>query len=277
MLDEGRALVLGGGGVTGVAWEVGLVFGLAELGVSLSGADGFVGTSAGAVVAAQLTSGAGLERLYQDQVDGAGRELPGRIRVGGILGFMVAGAWAGDPARGRAWLGRAALRATTVPESERRAVIGERLPSHDWPARPLLIPAVDAETGALTVFDASSGVPLVDAVAAGCAVPTVWAPVSIGGRRYIDGGVRSVANADLAAGCARLVVITPRLAAIRRRDRPDVQAAALRVPFTTIGPDREALSGMGRDSMSIAHRSEAAKAGREQAARVVEQVREAWG
>jgi predicted acylesterase/phospholipase RssA len=97
-----------------------------------------------------------------------------------------------------------------VSQAERRAVIERRLPSRDWPhQRRLLITAVDAETGEAVVFTRDSGVSLVDAVAASCAVPVVWPPVTIDGHRYIDGGVRSVANADLAAGCERVVVIAP--------------------------------------------------------------------
>ena len=53
------------------------------------------------------------------------------------------------------------------------------------------------------VFDAASDVRLLDAVGASCAVPGIWPPVTINGRRYIDGGIRSAANADLAAGCDR--------------------------------------------------------------------------
>ena len=68
MSGGGRALVFGGGGVTGVAWETGLLLGLAEAGLDLSTADVFVGTSAGSVVAAQLTSGVPLEQLYAAQL-----------------------------------------------------------------------------------------------------------------------------------------------------------------------------------------------------------------
>ena len=64
MSDQRTALVLGGGGITGIAWEIGVLAGLAEAGVDLTGADLVVGTSAGSVVGAQLTSGAELEAMY---------------------------------------------------------------------------------------------------------------------------------------------------------------------------------------------------------------------
>src|SRR6478752_1454482 len=175
MSDQRTALVLGGGGITGIAWELGLLAGLAEAGVDLSSADLVVGTSAGSVVGAQLTSG----------------DHPAfRRRIGAL-------ALAAEKA------GR------TPSEQERLDVIGARLISPEWPERPFAVTAVDAETGEFRTFDRSSGVPLVSAVAASCAVPGVYPPVSIGGRRYIDGGMRSAANADLAKGYDRLVVLAP--------------------------------------------------------------------
>ena len=97
----------------------------------------------------------------------------------------------------------------TPPEQERIDVIGSRLVSTEWPERPLVVTAVDTETGEFTTFDRDSGVPLVSAVAASCAVPGVYPPVTIDGRRYMDGGMRSAANADLAQGYDRLVVLAP--------------------------------------------------------------------
>ena len=80
------------------------------------------------------------------------------------------------------------------------------LPIERWPAS-LVTTAVDAETGAFRTFDADSGVSLVAAVAASCAIPGVFPPVTVGGRRYIDGGVRSGTCADLAAGHDLVVVV----------------------------------------------------------------------
>lgn len=59
---------------------------------------------------------------------------------------------------------------------------------------------MDARTGEFAVFDSSGEASLVDAVGASCAVPGVWRPVTIGNRRFMDGGVRSIANADELAG-----------------------------------------------------------------------------
>ncbi|MCX2730092.1 patatin-like phospholipase family protein [Saccharopolyspora sp. NFXS83] len=278
MDSGGRALVLGGGGVTGVAWETGLLRGLAELGLDLSAADVVVGTSAGSTVAAQITSSARLDELHEAQLREASGEIAAHLSPAALVRFVAASAWPGDRERARAWLGRAALRADTVPEAERRAVIEQRLPHHDWPRQRLSIPAVDAETGSVRVFDDDSGVPLVDAVAASCAVPLVWPPVTIGGRRYVDGGVRSATNADLAAGCERLVVIAPTTAAVRRADRPAAQVAALggAVRSVIVSPGSAAKKAMGRNPLDPARRGPAARAGRAQAPEIAEQVRAVW-
>ena len=69
--------------------------------------------------------------------------------------------------------------------------------------------AVDARTGEFAVFDSAGDASLVDAVGASCAVPGLWPPVTIGERRFMDGGMRTVANADLAHGYERVVIVAP--------------------------------------------------------------------
>ncbi|MEU4163139.1 patatin-like phospholipase family protein [Actinoplanes sp. NPDC026670] len=273
---DGKALVLGGGGVTGVAWEIGMLHGLAERGVDLTDAGLFVGTSAGSSVAAQVLSGVPLKDLYAGQLAEATGELTARIGPGVILGFMVAGLWPGDPVRGRAWLGRRALRTRTIPEAERRAVIARRIGDGAWPAVRLRITAVEAETGAVRVFDADSGVSLIDAVSASCAVPLVWPPVAIDGVRYVDGGVRSVANVDLAEGAGRVVVLAPTTRSARRSGRPDVQLKCLGVRGAVIAPDAAAVRAIGANVLDPARRRPAAEAGYAQAAAEAEHLRAIW-
>jgi NTE family protein len=273
----GRALVLGGGGVTGVAWETGLLWGLYEAGLDLAQADVFVGTSAGSVVAAQLTSGRPLAELFAAQIAVGSGEIAARMSPAALVRFALAMAWPGDRQRARARLGRAALRARTVPEAERRAVIARRVPTEQWPRRRLLITAVNAETGAVAVFDRDSGVSLVDAVAASCAVPLVWPPMTIDGQRYVDGGVRSVANVDLAQGRERVVVIAP-ITAGRRADRPAAQVAALGggVRSAIVSPNAAARAAIGSNVLDPARRGPSAEAGRAQAAEEAERVRAVW-
>ena len=274
-----RALVLGGGGVTGVAWEIGLLAGLADAGVDLRDADVVVGTSAGSSVGAQVTSGTDLEELYQRQLSGPVTEIPARLGIGGLARYVSAMVrHRKHPEVGRAHLGRLALEASTVPEAERRAVIAARLPSHEWPARRLLVTAVDAHTGEFRVFEAGDGVPLVDAVAASCAVPLVWPPVTIGDRRWIDGGVRSPANADLAAGHDRVVVVAPMTRALGPM-AATAQVAALRAAgarVALVAPDAAATRAIGRNPLDPSRREPAARAGRAQAAEAAAQVRSVW-
>jgi NTE family protein len=276
--DNGRAVVLGAGGVTGVAWEIGLLHGLAEGGLDLTGADLFIGTSAGSVVAAEVTSGQPLDQLFAHGLADTTGDRNAVIETGTLLRFLLAGAYPGDRRRSRAWLGRAALAAPTVDESERRAAIATRVPDDAWPDTELRIVAVAADSGEVAIFDRRSGASLLDAVAASCAVPLVWPPMTVNGTRYIDGGVRSMANADLAAGYGRVVVIAPLSTALRYADRPAVQVAALgpAVRTAVISPDRAALAAIGRNPLSPERRAAAAEAGRAQAATAAERVRAAW-
>ncbi len=277
-MTDRRALVLGGGGVTGIAWEIGLLAGLAEAGVDLTSADLVVGTSAGSAVGAQVLSGVALEDLYLAQLADATGEIAVKMGAGTMARFVFTSLWPGDERGARARLGRAALKARTVPESERRAIIEQRLSSREWPETRLLITSVDAETGESRVFDRASGVPLAEAVAASCAVPLVWPPITIEGRRYIDGGVRSVANADLAAGCDRVVVLAPIVFALRRSSRIDRQLASLgpNVRSVVVSPDAHARTAIGPNVLDPAHRAASARAGRDQASGVAEAVAALW-
>ena len=106
-----RALVLGGGGVAGIAWEIGLLNGLAEGGVDVTRPDLVVGTSAGATVAAQITSGVGLAELFRRQTDPAFQtpELAADFdldRLTELFGLDVDG----DPVGTRRRIGRASCR-----------------------------------------------------------------------------------------------------------------------------------------------------------------------
>jgi NTE family protein len=292
----GTALVLGGGGVTGIAWELGLLAGLAEAGVDLTRADLVVGTSAGSVVGAIVTSGEPLERAYERQLGLPPATVPtqsqrgapeksARVGLGLVLSYARA-ALERDEQRGRARIGAMALAARTVPEQERRDIIAARLAGADWPtAQRLLVTAVAADDGEFVVFGSDSGVSLADAVAASCAVPGVWPPVTIsvpghptGVRRYIDGGTRAPANVDLAAGASNVVVLAPISIAMRRSMRVEAQVAAL-PPGTrsvVVTPDGAARRAIGRNVLDPARRAPSARAGRAQAASVVAAVRAVW-
>jgi len=276
-----RALVLGAGGEAGIAWEVGLLAGLAERGVDLTAADLVVGTSAGAGVAARINSGVGLAALYEAQLAPADGEIVAKFGPRAIARFVWAVAPARrNPVRARVRLGRMAVRARTEPAAQRRAVIAARLGTHDWPAGNLLITAVDADSGELATFDSGSGVDLVDAVGASCAVPGVWPPVTINGRRWMDGGMRSPANADLAAGYDRVVVVGP----ITRgfKPLPSVSDQVMELArscqaVAMLAPDAASVAAFGRNLLDPRTRAPSARAGYAQAAAVGADVAAVWG
>jgi NTE family protein len=200
--------------VAGIAWEIGVLRGIGDVDPELLGdlrrADVVIGTSAGSAVAAQITSEATIEDLYSAQLSEHSHELEVDLDLDDLMTrFASATTGATSPEDMRRRIGVLALEAPTVSEPTRLTVIASRLPDDTWPDGILLLTAVDAETGQPAVFTKKSGVDLVDAVAASCAVPGVWPPVTINGHRYIDGGVRSGTNADLAAGCDRVLVVTP--------------------------------------------------------------------
>jgi NTE family protein len=272
--------VLGGGGITGVAWEIGILAGLAEIGIDLTDADLVIGTSAGSVVGADVRSGVSLAELYEAQTRPVGPgDVYAKMSLGVLATYIRAMIFSRKPELARVRVGAMALRARTESEDTRRRVIESRLPISEWPVARLQITAVDALTGDLAVFDAASGVRLLDAVGASCAVPGIWPPVTIGGRRYIDGGIRSAANADLAEGCGSVVVIAPLVSSFGAMASPARQAAKLAesgARVSLVKPDKAALRAIGRNVLDPARRPGSARAGYAQAASVADDVKAVW-
>jgi NTE family protein len=276
-----RALVLGAGGEAGIAWEVGVLAGLAGRGVDLTAADLVVGTSAGAGVAARINSGVTLAELYETQLAPADGEIVTSFGPRVIAKYIWAVAPARrNPVRARIRLGRMAVRSRTEPAAERRAVVAARLGTHDWPTGNLLITAVDVDTGELATFDSGSGVDLVDAVGASCAVPGVWPPVTVNGRRLMDGGMRSPANADLAAGYDRVVVVAPITRGLKPIPSVIDQVTELARSCQAVGllvPDAASVAAFGRNLLDPRTRAPSARAGYAQAAAARADVAAVWG
>ena len=172
-----------------------------------------------------------------------------------------------------------ALATDTVPEEARLQVIAGRLPRHTWPDRPVRIVAVDALTGEERIFDEGGDVSLVDAVAASSSVPGIWPPVTIDGRRYIDGGIRSVLNADLAVGHDVALILAPIDEPLPLG--PDVasgmEALEARARIQFVRPDDASTAAFGPDLLDPASREPSARAGRSQGQALAESVRSFWG
>ncbi len=262
-MEDERALVLGGGGLAGTAWATGVVAGLAEEGTDVRDAGFVLGTSAGAVAGAQITSGTDLPALLRAQADPDLQPREPRPREGALAEILAYGeelnAELADPLQRLRRMGELALTADTVAEDERRRVIAARLPSHAWPAGPLSLVAVNAATGETKLFDRSSGADLVDAVAASCAIPGVWPAATVDGAGYFDGAVRSMANLDLAVGHRRILVLAPLPDPVLDADTAAGTARGDRIEVVT--PDEDALAAFGPDPLDPAARGPAARAG----------------
>ena len=204
-----RALVLGGGGPVGRAWELGLMDGFARQGIDLGIADLIIGTSAGAVVGARLALKQGFGASPNIAAAIASTPAPVHPDTMANLGAaMVRAAQSSEPELIRAEIGKMALNASTISEeaSVSRAMFAPFV-GQAWPKR-FRATTVNARTGQLQVWDALSGAPLERVIAARTASPCIWPPITINGERYIDGGVRSMLNADLAMG-ADIVIACP--------------------------------------------------------------------
>ncbi|MGH3096934.1 MAG: patatin-like phospholipase family protein [Streptosporangiales bacterium] len=222
-------VVLGAGGVLGASWMIGALYALQEAtGFDPRSADYLVGTSAGAVLAASLSSGVGPQTLVDNQlgviVEGAprldfdpdtvsGGKRPPRPRPGIGSRRLLLNSWLHPRhvhplvalysvvPEGRGTLepvGRVIDSVLAYPAAPEVPAPADQ--PGGWSPHPhCWLVAVDYDNGRRTVFgrpDAPEA-PLRDAVMASCAVPGWYHPVHISGRRYVDGGVRSSTSADL--------------------------------------------------------------------------------
>jgi NTE family protein len=292
-----RALVLGGGGPVGIAWEAGLLAGLADAGADLAAADFIVGTSAGSFVGSQVAGGRPAKAIAEAILAEANRprlaasstgERPAPAPNLAVLFQKMQEAASGkrDPAEVRREIGAFALSARTMDEAAFIASFGRSLSegAAAWPAR-FACTAVDAETGEFVVWKADSGVSLAQGVASSCSVPGVYPPITIKGRRYIDGGMRSPTNADLAAGHEAVVVVSVRVAggdeaAAERMRRPleaemqGLREAGARVEL--IVPDDASLAAFGLNLMNPRVRPAACQAGLAQGRALAAGLKSVW-
>lgn len=272
-----NALVLGGGGVAGIAWMAGIVTGLRREGVDLGTADRIIGTSAGSVVGTLIATGADLEQAVTHQRNVDTGPAPAIDLDATARSFAVLADTTIEPVERRRVVGRMALDARVDHAADRLAAVGERLPVKEWPDRELLITSVDTETGEFVVWTRDSGVPLVLAVASSCAVPMIFPPVEIGGRRYMDGGVRSATSADLATGATTVIVLEP-LGHLTPRAALDAELGKSGAARThVIHPDDASIAVFGENVLDPALWGPAFKAGLAQAPLSAGPLRDLWG
>jgi NTE family protein len=288
-----RALVLGGGGPVGIAWEAGLAAGLAAEGVRVGDADRIIGTSAGSFVGAQLASGRDAKSLYEAQIalgekDAAERaegkpasaERMPKPDLGPLMALFLKPLEDGETAEDRRRaMGALALKTETISEQAFVDGFGRSLSDLAWPER-FACTAVDAETGAFRLWTAGDRVPLAAGVGSSCSVPGIFPPITIHGRRYIDGGVRSATCIDTAKGAKRVLAI----AVVGRMGRemqlariqPELDALAPEGQGLLITPDEASLDVFGVNLMEAKDRAAIARAGYAQGQREAERIRPFW-
>jgi NTE family protein len=241
----------------------GLLGGLRRVGIDSSRADVVIGTSAGSVVGSVLLTTGDFERLaVPPSVNPpATQALTDPARMAEVFAtFRAPGL---DPVEARRRVGEFALAAQAGDPDDHIARIRTLIGDIDWPERDLVVTAVDAATGELRLWDRFSGVPLVDAIASSTAVPGVTAPIPINGRRFIDGGMRSATNADLATGADTVVIVEP-LAHIFPSGPFD--GALETATVIAIAPDAASIAAIGQDLYDRNARKPAYDAGARQAA-----------
>jgi NTE family protein len=313
MRSRPDVLVLGGGGVLGLEWIMGVLSGIEDsTGFDLRECEYFVGTSAGSIAAARLLGGRRPRRPPEtgnapppvaDAADEEQLEERARLGATALEAARRAGEWSlavGSPfapvALSLARPGGTLLRAGVlmrIPTPQRRlddlearvARYGARFDGR------LRVACVDRARGRRVVFG-SPGAPTAtvpEAVAASCAVPWLFAPVTIGDREYVDGGVWSATNLDAAPagrdthvlclnptaglnGSHTLVAVARRLA----RSAVSVEALALRrrgAVVNTVSPDTESSAAMGGDFMDPEPRGRVLAAGYAQGLREGSEIR----
>jgi NTE family protein len=283
-----RALVLGGGGPLGVAWESGLIAGFAQADVDLGQADFILGTSAGAIVGARLASGGDSARLADAVLDPASAEIPPPpggssedfLKMVALMREAQSGAR--HPAEVRRELGAYALAADATSEAAFFEVVGRELgaiPHLGWPVRNFACTAVDVEDGGFQLWQADSGVDLLPAVTSSACVPGLITPITLQGRRYMDGGMRSPTNADLAAGYDLIVVVAvaPPGAPTPQLDEEVETLKAVGATVVAITLDEGAGLAVGTDLMDSRRKPQAARAGLAQGLSQAGILKSVWG
>lgn len=293
-------LVLGGGGITGTAFHAGVITGMADAGWDARDADIIVGTSAGSTAAALMRAGLPpkdyLPRVTGEPVSVEGARVldrigriptppprrPGRRQPAstGLLRQIARRPWAYPLGVSLAAL----LPEGTISIDEVNPGFGPLF--EHWPDKPMWITAVDLETGRRAVFGRDATATVAQAVSASCAIPGYFAPITIDGVPYVDGGAHSATNLDLMADQdLDLVIVSAPMSTTdpwatdvsnfarvpfhRQLDREVQRVRRSGTPVLVLQPDRRLRGLMGVNSMDLSKRPAVARAARDYSARRV--------
>ncbi|OCT15042.1 patatin [Paenibacillus pectinilyticus] len=276
---ETRAVVLGGGGVTGIAWEIGMLTGLLHAGINLADADAIIGTSAGSFVGAALACQYDLTKLYESQL------VPNTAEVNVSTDILTKFLWiravllgGSNPKKiGKMFGDIAKKHPSKVTQEIRQSVVKSRLVTTEWPSN-LNVTAINAATGDLHILNKDSGISLLEAVSASGAVPGIWPFISFGGQDWIDGGMVSSTNAHLASGFNKVIVLSP----MPKRHgfvpgvKNDVAELQKSAKASLIIPDGNSIVAMGKNRYDPSYAPSSVKAGYEQAIQEASSIREIW-
>jgi NTE family protein len=271
-----RGLVLGGGGITGIAWELGFLLSIMDSGLDIRRATGVMGTSAGSVTGTLLLTKE-IEELRERLARIGDQEITNKLAKGALVRSLPGMALPRPQKVKRAALGTHAAKAQPIGGQQRMEAIRRRIGVAEWPEQDLRITAVNAETGELSIFTKDSGVDITHAVAASCAVPFVWPPVSINDTLYIDGGMRTPTNVDKMTGFNALLVLAPiemSFPARRSARKRVARTGATRTLVVT--PDEASRKAIGRNVLDPARAAAAGQAGLAQGERYAERVTRTW-
>jgi NTE family protein len=273
-----RGLILGGGGVLGLAWEIGLLHGLCDAGIDLAGADEVIGTSAGAFAGAALLDHRGIAWAYQRQIAASVREVA-VASSGNVIERLteILGQCAGDDREAGRRIGAFSMNASTVDQRVRLAVVRERLDREDWPSGRLTFTAVDVDSGELHLLRRDSAMDLVHAAAASGAAPGIWPVVDANGRLWVDGGSVSVTNAHLAHRFDECIVISPRPTNLTGVPvQAEIDGCGKRGRALLIVPDSRSEVAIGQNNFDPVRRRVAAEAGHQQGLHYSSEVANSW-
>jgi NTE family protein len=285
-----KALVLGGGGPVGIAWETGLLAGLAEGGVDIAAADWILGTSAGAFVGAHLAISRNPAAMLRGEFAAAEQikvampsegPAPPAPDLTPLMGVMMSRPPAEPlPVASRLELARMGLAARTPSEAAFLSAFGTLQSTRPWP-KGYACTAVDMEDGELVIWDEDKAAPLIRAVASSCSVPTIFPPVTIDGRRYMDGGMRSGTNGDLAKDYGKVLVVAVAPPAFLPFMMPSLEAELAQVRSAgnqaeLIVPDAGSGEAFGPNLMDGARRGDVARAGHAQGLAEAERIGAFW-